>query len=106
MWPAVRDGALVEVEPVPAAELVVGDLAAFVRAGAVVVHRVAGVHAEGLLLTGDACRKSDGVILERDILGRARVLEQRALRLRTPTRRQVRLLFEWAIRSCRVKFRL
>jgi hypothetical protein len=92
MWPAVRGGALVEVTPCAAADLRAGELGAFERDGAVVVHRVAAHTATSIRFTGDAVSGSDGDIEHARILGRARVLEQRRLRLRIPSRHHLRTL--------------
>lgn len=85
MWPAVRDGALVEITPTPWRALAPGDLAAFVRRDQLVVHRVVSAHREGLRCQGDALAHDDGLVAPADVLGVARVLAQPPLRLRAPT---------------------
>lgn len=86
MWPAVRDGALVEVTPTPWTALSPGDLAAFTRRDQLVVHRVVERTAHGLRCQGDALPHDDGVVPHGDVLGRARVVSQPSLRVRVPTR--------------------
>jgi len=53
MWPSVPARSQIEVEPCPAAQLRVGQLAAFERGGQVIVHRVTRVAPEGLHFQGD-----------------------------------------------------
>jgi hypothetical protein len=85
MWPSIPSGSRVEVTPCAAAELEIGELAAFERRGEIVVHRVHGKSPEGVFFAGDSRETSDGCIAETDVLGRARVLARRRLRLRIPS---------------------
>lgn len=102
MWPAVRDGARVEVTPVDPRALRVGELIAFAReGGGPVVHRVTAVAAEGLRCRGDALAGDDGVVAWSDVLGRARVLGQRRLRVRWPRAGEVRALVRAAAGALR-----
>lgn len=84
MWPAIPSRSEVEVVPCVQAELEAGQLAAFERAGQVVVHRVLRVGPEGVYFAGDALRRADGCIAAAQLLGRARVVRRRALRWRRP----------------------
>jgi hypothetical protein len=84
MWPAIPSRSQVEVVPCLASELTVGQIAAFERGGQVVVHRVQRVTPEGVYFAGDALRRQDGCIAAAQLLGRARVVERRALRWRRP----------------------
>lgn len=84
MWPAVRDGALVEVVPCAAESLAPGELAAYAGEGTLVVHRVVAREGASLRLRGDAMNHDDVVANDR-VLGRARVIEHPPLRLRLPS---------------------
>jgi hypothetical protein len=88
MWPAIPSGSRIEVEPCAAADLVVGQLAAFERERRVVVHRVEGVSALGVQFAGDSRKRGDGLIPCEKILGRARVVERRNLHWRWPRARE------------------
>ena len=76
MTPFIRDGDLLTIAPVDAAELEIGDVALYrTRRDRVVAHRVVGRTAEGgeLLLEtrGDARLASDGPVPAEGVLGRA-----------------------------------
>jgi len=89
MWPAIRDGATVLVTPCDPRRVGVGEVIAYSRGGALVVHRVACVEATGLRCRGDALSRDDGVVAWGEVLGRAAVLDQRPLSLRWPRRREL-----------------
>jgi hypothetical protein len=93
MWPAIPSGSRVEVVPCAPAELEVGELAAFERAGEVVVHRVQGRSPAGIQFAGDSRAAADGCINTADVLGRARVIERRPLRVRVPSLWHLRWLW-------------
>ena len=84
MWPAIRSGSLVELRPCDPRSLEDGDLAGFERDGEVVVHRVVGRGEGTLTFRGDALPHADGAVALERVLGRARVLRARPLRLRWP----------------------
>lgn len=86
MWPAVRDGALVEVTPCGASALVAGELGAYEGRAGVVVHRYVGRRGAEHVFRGDA-RSVDEVVPEAWVLGRARVLSAPRWRLRVPALR-------------------
>ena len=90
MWPAIPSRSRLEIEPCAAAELRVGDVAAFERDGAVVVHRVTSVTAAGVHFQGDTLEREDGCIGSDNVLGRARVIERRPLHFRLPRPRDIR----------------
>jgi hypothetical protein len=71
MHPFIRDRDVVTVAPLPARPLLQGEIVAFRHpmSGALVLHRVREVRAEGLLVQGDNAQRSDGVIGEGDLLG-------------------------------------
>ena len=89
MWPSLRDGAVVRVEPC-VGPLRPGDVVLFERDGRLVLHRVLRVTRTRLLLKGDARRDPDGWVLREDVFGRlARrpvdgVMARLAPRLATP----------------------
>ena len=88
MWPAVRDGAVVDVDPSGLEGLRAGDLVAYERAGKVIVHRVVTVLPAGLRCRGDAVAVDDPFVPRTSVLGRATVRTQRALGLRVPRPRE------------------
>jgi len=89
MWPAIRSGSVVEIAPCDPVSLEVGDLAAYERDGRVVVHRIIGRGERALRFRGDALPSADGEVALDRVLGRARVVRQRRLRLRWPTARHL-----------------
>jgi hypothetical protein len=92
MWPSIPSGSRIEVSPCPVAALEVGQVAAYEREGHVVVHRIERISPEGLHFAGDSLATRDGCIPRQQVLGRARVLERRRLRLRLPSRHELRWL--------------
>jgi hypothetical protein len=92
MWPTIPSHSRVEVRPSEAAELRVGQIAAFERQGRVVVHRVRGVSAERIEFAGDALEQGDGSVAREAVLGRAHVLRRRPLSLQLPKPRHLRIL--------------
>ncbi len=101
MWPAIRDGATVSVTPGAVRSLRAGELVAFTRGPALVVHRVVAVEPAGLLCRGDALSRGDGVVAWADVLGRASVIEQRPLSLRLPRARELGALLRAALGALR-----
>lgn len=97
MWPAIRDGATVSVTPGAPRSLRAGDLVAFTRGAALIVHRVVTVEPGGLRCRGDALGREDGLVAWADVLGRAAVIDQRPLTLRWPRAREVRALIRAAL---------
>jgi hypothetical protein len=106
MWPGIPSGSRLELVPCPAAQLQVGDVAAFERNGRVVVHRITDVSHEGVRFQGDNRDQTDGAVAPSTVLARARVLERRPLRLRRPRqgeligacRSALRRLRPWLVR--------
>lgn len=90
MWPSVTAGSQIEVEPCPAAQLRVGQLAAFEHQGQVIVHRVTRIAPEGLRFRGDNLDRADGLVDPSQVLGRARVVARRRWRVRWPERGELR----------------
>lgn len=86
MWPAIPSRSRVEVTPCPPSELRAGQIAAFERGGQVVVHRVRAVSDEGVFFAGDSRAHDDGCVAFGQVLGHARVIARRRLRLRLPGR--------------------
>jgi hypothetical protein len=85
MWPSIPSGSLIEVIPCKVDALVHGDIAAYERAGRVVVHRVRDVHAGGVAFTADALSQVDALVSPAAVLGKAHLVEARALTYRLPT---------------------
>ncbi|MEZ4392508.1 MAG: S24/S26 family peptidase [Polyangiales bacterium] len=99
MWPAIPDGSEVEVTPCAASDLRVGEVAAFCRGGALVVHRVIARSGDGLRFRGDSLRRDDGLVPPGEVLGRAKVLRRARLRWTRPRRDKLlgaaRAALEW-----------
>ena len=70
MWPRIKDGTLVRVEPCSGRRVRPGDVVLFERPGRFVLHRVLRVSGSRLLLKGDACFDVDGWIPREQVLGR------------------------------------
>jgi len=68
MWPAVPDGAVVEVLPLPA-RLRVGDVVLVELRGALVLHRVIALDAHAVFTKGDAVPWADGPTSRPEVLG-------------------------------------
>src|SRR4051812_34030442 len=84
MWPSVPARSQIELEPCPAAQLRVGQLAAFEHRGQVIVHRVTRITPEGVHFQGDNLDQPDGIVAASQVLGRARVVARRRWRARWP----------------------
>jgi hypothetical protein len=93
MWPSITESSELEVRPHEAADLRVGQIAAFERQGRVVVHRVRAVGAEHLEFAGDALTRGDGPVERARVLGKAHVLRRRPLRLQLPRLAHARLFW-------------
>jgi hypothetical protein len=92
MWPTIPSHSRIEVRPSEAAELRVGQIAAFERQGRVVVHRVRAVSAERIEFAGDALKHGDGSVTRDAVLGRAHLLRRRPLSLQLPKFRHLRIV--------------
>jgi len=97
MWPTVRDGATVSATPVDPRTLRAGELVAYTRGDALVVHRVVAVRPEGLRCRGDALALEDGVVPWAHVLGRATLVRQRSLTLRWPRASELSVLLRAAL---------
>lgn len=106
MWPSIPSHSRIEVRPSEAAELRVGQIAAFERQGCVVVHRVRAVSAERIEFAGDALKHGDGFVARDAVLGRAHVLRRRPLSLRLPKPRHLRILLRALSRRLSSSYRL
>jgi len=100
MWPTIPSRSRVEVSPCPVSELQVGQIAAFERAGQIVVDRVQRISPEGVFFAGDSRDAGDGCIAPAHVLGRARVVERRELHFRLPGRWHLRWLWRTLVRRC------
>jgi hypothetical protein len=89
MWPAIRDGAWVEVVPCVPTSMQIDELVAFEGRRGLVVHRVLERCDTGLRIGGDARDQDDGVVPFGKVLGRAHVLVQAPLVGRLPRAREV-----------------
>jgi hypothetical protein len=101
MWPSIPSGSRIQVSPCPVSELEVGQVAAYERDGRVVVHRIERISPVGLHFAGDSLAMRDGCIVSQQVLGRARVLKRRRLRLRLPSRQELRWLGRALLRRLR-----
>lgn len=101
MWPAIRDGARVEVTPCTPDVLRPGELAAFARHGTIVVHRLVTPTDAGFVFRGDALAQDDPLVAPDMILGRVRVIERPDWTPRLPGVRDAALL----LRAARVRAR-
>ena len=98
MWPAIRDGAVVDVTPCPPFALRPGDIGAYASSkGTIVVHRVAAVSPTSLRFAGDSLGGPDEAVDARQVLGRVTIVVQPRLHLRWPSAWHLRLLLR---RSC------
>lgn len=70
MWPLVRDGDWVVVQPCPPGALRVGDVVLVAAGRRLVLHRVIGRVGSEVLLKGDACSRPDGWVPVDQVLGR------------------------------------
>jgi hypothetical protein len=98
MWPTIPSGTVLEIVPCAAAALRQGEVAAFERNGTVVVHRVVRVGADAVRFRGDALPDPDGDIPFERVLGRARLVHRRPLKLRWPRPFHLRRALRAAVR--------
>ena len=87
MYPFVRDGDILEVEPVDASAIRVGDVIFFLTAlGRALAHRVIKKRAEKdevmLVTKGDQASASDQPISAKDVLGRVTSIEREGRNIR------------------------
>lgn len=90
MWPAVPDGSEVLVTPCDPMSLREGEIAAFARGPAVVVHRVIARRPGALRFRGDTFAGDDGWVPLGDVLGRAAVTRRGPLGWALPGRAKLR----------------
>ncbi len=78
MWPAIRDGDVVTVAPLGARKPARGEVVAFRRpeSDRLLLHRVASVAGETMLVRGDNAGAPDGVVAACDALGVVSALER------------------------------
>lgn len=78
MWPAIRDGDVVTVTPLGVRKPARGEVVVFRRPGSdrLLLHRVASVAGETMLVRGDNAGAPDGVVAARDALGVVSALER------------------------------
>lgn len=69
MWPTLRDGALVQVDPLVGAPRV-GDLVLVATPSRLVLHRVIRSDTRGIVTKGDAAAADDGPVPREAILGK------------------------------------
>lgn len=103
MWPAVPDGSEVEVTPCDPMTLRPGEVAAFARGDALIVHRVIARGDGALRFRGDSLARDDGWVPAGDVLGRARVIARGPLRLSRPRRAKLRGALRFALEWWRAK---
>ena len=76
MWPTIRDGEFLHVEPLGDRQLRLGEVVLFRRGGVFKAHRVIRRNRDFVLVRGDACIDSDGWIAVAEILGRVVAAER------------------------------
>ena len=69
MWPTIKDGELLHIQPIGKTGLRRGDIVLFNQGGRLKAHRIIAPQTEHVVTRGDACADSDEVILRSDILG-------------------------------------
>jgi len=100
MWPLIRGGAIVRVVPRDAADLRVGEVAAYETSrGSIVVHRIVERLGDGrIVFRGDGLAVPDPPISASAILGVVTVLRQRALTVRLPRMHEWTMVLRAAVR--------
>lgn len=78
MWPFLKSGDLITVSPLTAKRPGLGDVVVFLRpsSGRPVVHRIVGKKDGSYLIKGDNTAEYDGLMEEKDILGRITLVER------------------------------
>jgi signal peptidase I len=94
MWPLIRDGDLVEIQPAAPDSYRKGDILLYEQQrGVLLVHRVIAVKREddqmSLLMQGDALRSADGLAALSQVLGRVALVDRngRLIHLDSPFQR-------------------
>ena len=94
MWPLIRDGDLVEIQPAAPDSYRKGDILLYEQQrGVLLVHRVIAVRWEddqmSLLMQGDALRSADGLAALSQVLGRVALVDRngRLIHLDSPFQR-------------------
>lgn len=83
MWPLLRDGDVVRLEPTQSIR--VGDVAAIWRDGHLVVHRVASIEPGVVRMRGDNLASDDAPVRASEVLGVVRVHRRGAREVRHDT---------------------
>ena len=78
MWPFIKNGDVITINPLSGGPLGVGDVAIFLclDTGKAMVHRVVGKQGDSFLMKGDNSPSPDGLIPKKDILGRISKVER------------------------------
>lgn len=69
MWPTIKDGELLHIQPIGKNSLRRGDIVLFNQGGRLKAHRIVALQTEHVVTRGDACADSDGLVPQSDILG-------------------------------------
>jgi phage repressor protein C with HTH and peptisase S24 domain len=85
MWPSLRAGSRVRIDPGARTLLRPGAIVAYARSERLVVHRVIGVRAMEVICRGDNVAGPSEVVRRDDIVGGVVVVARRPLRVRVPT---------------------
>jgi len=92
MYPAIRDGERIIVEPVAPADVAKGDILFCETPGGLLAHRVVAVRGNGeslrFVLRGDTLRTDDGLVGPKQVLGKVVFVERRGRRIRLDGRRR------------------
>jgi signal peptidase I len=92
MYPTIRDGEAVTVEPIEAREAKIGDIVLYQTERGVIAHRVVGIEDEEnadrvLILRGDSLATCDAPVRAEQVLGRVIAVERRGRKVKLTGRR-------------------
>ncbi|MEI8259691.1 MAG: hypothetical protein WCJ30_28835 [Deltaproteobacteria bacterium] len=90
MWPFIRGGSVVRVEPASADTLALGDVGAYdPGTDAIIVHRLRSREGRALVFRGDAMLRDDAPVPTERVLGRAFVVSAPPWTIRLPKPRDL-----------------
>lgn len=92
MYPTIRDGEAVTVEPIRAREAKIGDILLYQTERGVIAHRVIGIEDEEnedrvLILRGDSLAMCDAPVRAEQVLGRVIGVERKGRKVKLTGRR-------------------
>jgi len=89
MWPSIRDGAVLLIEPRSGRPLRVGEIACAESESRLVMHRIVELHGDVVITRGDTLDNNDPPVANSDVLGVVTVISQRPFTARLPTANEV-----------------